>query len=72
MEEKKTIIVKFSNVCGRDLYYPHNEIAKTILSMSKTTRGDRKTFTEEDLIKLESLDYTIKILRPRIVYDEDN
>ena len=54
----ETIIEVYNkNVYGRDLAYPHNELAKQLASL----RG-KKTFNQTDLAALELLGYTVKNL----------
>lgn len=69
MKEEKIVAVKRRKIAGRDFFDPDNETARMLLSMNKSSKGPRVTFKPDDLAKLSSLGYEIKIKEPRIVYD---
>ena len=63
---KQEIMVKYANVCGKDLYYPNSEGAKMMISMLKSGSGVRKAFVKDDLTKLEHMGHEVKVLLPKI------
>ena len=69
MEENKLLKLKHKEICGKNYYYPDNEASRIILSITKSSSGNRKALTEEDLEKLKSLGFEMQILRPRVVYE---
>lgn len=69
MEDNKVLVVLHKRYCGKDYYYPDNDTAKTLLSMSKSSGGARKAFLEADIEKLKGLGYEIKMLEPRVIYE---
>lgn len=69
MQENKVLILKHKKICGKDFYYPDNQTSKTLLSITRSSSGKRKAFTETDLEKLKSLGYEFKILHARVIYE---
>ena len=68
MEEKK-IVVNEKNVCGRFYYYPVNDQAMKVLSLTRVSTGRRKALTLNDLDTLKELGFVIEIKKPRVIYE---
>ncbi len=69
MEENKLLILKYKSLCGKDFYYPDNETSRLLLSITKSSSGNRKAFTPPDLEKLKRLGYEFKILHAKVTYE---
>jgi len=65
----ETLVFKERLVCGRLLYYPESESARTATELTKTTRGPKQAITRIDLQRLNSLGLKTQILKEKVIYE---
>jgi len=69
MEEKKLVVLKLKVLCGKNYYYPDNEMANHFLDITRGGAGRRKVLLDPDLASLEKMGFEIKILKPKVTYE---
>lgn len=70
--ENKIIEVRYQQVCGRDFFYPHNDLAQVALTITRKAKGKRKAFTIDDIQALETLGVEVRVLKPKVVYERQD
>lgn len=68
----KKIRLKYMNYIGHDYYYPDNDAAALLLELCEAgvnRKRKRKTFTKNDIKRMELLEIPLEILKPKITYE---